>query len=222
MDIVNLLAYSGANFVMSKSLTPWADLYDLADGKFRAQMRVTAESSVVVHEWSTDAGSIDYDETTASGSIAFTLNPANAKTITLGAASVTFVTSGATGNQVNIGATLGDTLSALLTLLAASTDPEISKCSYSIAGTDLDIEFDTTGTLGNSFAIATNVSGATASGITLSGAGGLVTFTSPITDIRNFRGTYAYDCRWEFEDEFIPLFGGQLEFRAGVTRTDNG
>lgn len=105
----------------------------------------------------------------ATGNIAFTTNPVAATTVTLGGTAVTFVASGATGNQVNIGGTLATTLASLLSFLQASADVNLVKFTYALNGNTLNLTAATTGTSGNSLTVATNVSGATASGATLTG-----------------------------------------------------
>jgi hypothetical protein len=58
----------------------------------------------------------------ATGNIVFTSIPAASSTITINGTTWTFVASGATGNQVNLGTTLGDTVQNLATALSASAD----------------------------------------------------------------------------------------------------
>ena len=117
----------------------------------------------------------------ASGTVTFVSNPTASTTITLGGTAVTFVASGATGNQVNIGGTLALTLTALAALLNASADVNLSKCSYVATSTVLIATYKTAGTSGNSFTLATNVTGATVSGATLSGGGPGLTLTGRYT-----------------------------------------
>jgi len=105
----------------------------------------------------------------AVGAIAFTTNPANSQKVTIGGTDVTFVTSGATGNQLNIGASLAGSLAELIAFLSASPDVNLSKFSYALSGNTLQITAKTPGTAGNALTIATNIAGATASGATLSG-----------------------------------------------------
>jgi hypothetical protein len=105
----------------------------------------------------------------ATGTFTFTNNPTNSSTITLGTSTWTFVTSGATGNQTNIGANLSATLTALQSNLSSSADSQVVQCTYGNTATTLTVTDKTTGVAGNSFAIATNVSGASVSGATLSG-----------------------------------------------------
>ena len=91
--------------------------------------------------------------------------------LTLGGTAITFVTSGATSGQCNIGATLGGTLQNLALVLNASADSNISKCNYSSSAftNTLTIVSKTSGTANNSFTLATTVTNATKSGANLSG-----------------------------------------------------
>lgn len=222
MDTVDLLAQNNDSFVFSRILTPWADLYDLDAGTFRAQMRKSADDHVVFYEWSSADGRIALATTAANGTVSFTLNPTNGKTLTLGQTVVTLVTPSTDhplGNEVAIGINLGATLINLLAFLHASIDIDIAQCSYDVAGTDLAIVFKTNGTLGNLFQLATNVTGATASGETLSGANAELTMSAPWEDLRLFVGEYVYDCRFELgADVRVSLFGGTITWNEGVTR----
>ncbi|CAM5771977.1 hypothetical protein LMIY3S_03689 [Labrys miyagiensis] len=105
----------------------------------------------------------------ASGSVAFTANPTASSTIVIGGTTVTFVASGATGNQVNIGASLAATLTALLAFLQGSADTNLVKFSYYLSGSTLNLIAKTAGAAGNSLTLSTTVTGATASGATLAG-----------------------------------------------------
>lgn len=117
----------------------------------------------------------------ANGSITFSQQPVAGQTVTINGTTVTFEASGATGNQVNIAATLGDTIDALVTMLNASADTNLVACKYGAyppspggagegsGANTLQIVDKTAGTAGNSIAFSTNVTGATTSGSTLSG-----------------------------------------------------
>jgi hypothetical protein len=117
----------------------------------------------------------------ASGSIAFTSQPADGQTVTIQGTAVTFKTSGATGAQVNIGPTLGDTLTALATFLNGSADANLVLMKYAVdppspggagqgsGANTLLVGVKAVGTAGNAYTLATTVSGATVSGATLSG-----------------------------------------------------
>lgn len=109
-----------------------------------------------------------------TGSYTFSAQPTTGSKITIGGTDVSFVTSGATGNQINLGATLLDTLTSLVIFLNSSADANLSAASYTldIAGNKVNIEHKTIGTAGNSFTITagtTPAPNATASGATLAG-----------------------------------------------------
>ena len=106
----------------------------------------------------------------------------------------------------------------LLSLLNASTDPQIALCAYTLGGDELSIVFETTSIAGNLFALAATTNGAVVSAPTLFGAGGVLTMTAPVGDIEAFQGAYVYDVRFESGSTVIQLFGGTISFLQGVTR----
>lgn len=112
------------------------------------------------------AGTSD-DGAAASGTIRFSANPSADDTITLNGTAITFKASGATGNQVNIGLALSDTLTALKTFLDGSANAQLVKCTYAVTANSLVVTFKTVGTAGNSYTLA--ASAATVSGSTLVG-----------------------------------------------------
>lgn len=103
----------------------------------------------------------------ASGDIAFAANPLASATITLNGIVWTFVASGATGNQTNIGANLLATLTALAAQLNASVNTSLNVATYSFSSTELIITYLTGGTAGNSYTLAASL--ATPSGANLTG-----------------------------------------------------
>lgn len=106
----------------------------------------------------------------AIGSITFSANPTATSTLVFNGTTITFVASGATALQVNIGANLFATLANLLTLLQASADTQLVKFQYSVAGATLNLVATTPGTAGNSLTLAqSGTTNATLSGATLSG-----------------------------------------------------
>lgn len=126
----------------------------------------------------------------ATGSITFTTQPVAGNTVTIDGTVVTFEASGASGEQVNIGPTLGATISALAAFLTANVaaDANIAVGKYlayppspggageGSGANTLMIAASTVGAggagppkTGNSFTIATNVPGATVSAATLTG-----------------------------------------------------
>ena len=118
---------------------------------------------------------------TASGTMTFTAQPAAASTITINGVTVTFVTSGATGAQVNIGASVAATVTALQTYLAAATGA-LATQNYAASGAVLTITAKTAGTTANSVALAaTATANVTLSAPTLLGGGNTHVFTSGAT-----------------------------------------
>ena len=117
--------------------------------------------------------------TAASATATFSGQPSPNDTLTVGSTVITFVASGATGTQVNIGSSLSVTLSNLLTFLQASSDPNIIKFTFALAGSVLTFfanQFASTGsyagTGGNSLTLAKSSTNIALSGATLSGGTG--------------------------------------------------
>ena len=123
----------------------------------------------------------------STGDITFTANPSASHTITINGVVWTFVASGATGTQTNIGANLNATLTQLATDLNASVNASITPATYSNgAGTKLNIVHDTLGAAGNSFTLASGNANAVVSGATLSGGGFTHTFVSGAAALPSF------------------------------------
>lgn len=124
----------------------------------------------------------------ASGSVVFTTNPVAGQTITINGTAITFVASGATGAQVNIGLTLGSTIAnlaafinsysnAALNTVTASAYPESpgglgegsGANTLMIAAAAVGVGAGGSPNTGDSITLATNVPGTTLSGATLGG-----------------------------------------------------
>lgn len=105
----------------------------------------------------------------ASGQIIFSRQPGIGSTINLNGKSVSFVSGTPTGLQVQIGADLSATLASLVAFLNGSADTTIDDNTYSLTGGTLNIVQDADGIAGNSFTLATTVTGAQLSGPTLTG-----------------------------------------------------
>lgn len=151
----------------------------------RGHIWVEAQANVV------GGNDLFYDTTTgkftnsASGAAArgyldFSKNPAASENIVINGKTITFKASGATGLEVNIGPTLGDTIAALADMLNASSDTTIDDCTYAeypprgpgggSGAYRLEIACDTVGEAGNSIALTTGTTvGCTRSGATLAG-----------------------------------------------------
>ena len=110
----------------------------------------------------------------ASGQIVFSAQPAPNSTIQLGRTTLTtftFVSTAPTGNQIQIGANLGATLTNAVTALNASVVAQVAEATYStVGGNTLNIAYDAVGALGNTFQmIATANSNGSPSGPRLTG-----------------------------------------------------
>jgi hypothetical protein len=100
------------------------------------------------------------------GWISLPTNPSGSNTITLNGTTWTFVPSGATANQTNIGGSASATMTTLVTNLNASADAQVVKNTYAAlpgSPTTLQITSKTAGTGNNGYTLATNVSGGTVS-----------------------------------------------------------
>ena len=107
---------------------------------------------------------------TAIDKVTFAVNPVANSTLTLNGTVVTFVATGATGNQVNIGASTAATLGNLLTMLNASVDTQIVKFKFANVGNILYVLAAAIGTAGNALTVAASV--ATVATSTLAGGSG--------------------------------------------------
>lgn len=149
--------------------------------------------------------------TNASGRFSFSAQPAAGSTITLNGTAVTFVSSGATGNQINIGASLAATLTNAATMLNGSADTQISKCAYAVSGTAIVATYDTAGTAGNLFTLAASAnSNATPSAATLQGGGNRHTFQSGALSLPSLAA--------EIGMPEIPIYGMNFGIRANTLK----
>jgi hypothetical protein len=117
----------------------------------------------------------------ASGWVRFSRQPVAGETLQLGTpnATLTFVASGATGDQVNIGATMGDTIAAAAAVLDGSATAGFSTLTFradpaSVTGAPsgadtIYIQNNAVGTGGNAIPITSGPAGMTKSGAVLSG-----------------------------------------------------
>lgn len=120
----------------------------------------------------------------ASGTIVFSAQPAVDSTVTLNGTAFTFKASGATGNQVNIGANVGATATALAAALNGSAVSGVAAATYSATGATLTIQHDTAGAVGNTFTLAAGAgSNGTVSGAVLTGGTVAHVFESGADDL---------------------------------------
>lgn len=115
----------------------------------------------------------------ASGTLTFAAQPAVNSTVTIAGQAVTFVTTGASGNQVNIGVNVAATVTALQAFLAGVSTGALSTQTYTAAGNVLTVTSKTAGTPGNSVTLAASASSnAVASAATLLGGSNVQSFSS--------------------------------------------
>lgn len=142
----------------------------------------------------------------ATGQIIFSANPGVGATIGTGGTTTAFVSSGASGAQVNIGANLSATMTSLLAYLNASVDTNISKATYSLNGGTITITDKTAGAAGNSFALTSTVSGVSLSGPNLTGGADAVSPTRATLTVTSALGA---------NPVVSALAGGVLDGLAG-------
>lgn len=105
----------------------------------------------------------------ATDAVTFASNPAAATTVTINGSVWAFVNTLTTGLQIKLGANLAATLAVAVATLNPSTDVNTSKISFAASATVLSMTADALGVAGNSYTLATNVSGATVTGATFTG-----------------------------------------------------
>ena len=105
----------------------------------------------------------------ASGTITLSGQPSANDTVTVNGQTITFVTSGATGSQVNIGTSDQITLANLWTFLVNSTNASLLEATYTMNGLVLTATFNQVGTVGNAFTLAKSGTNIAVSASTLAG-----------------------------------------------------
>lgn len=106
----------------------------------------------------------------ATGALTFSAQPAADSSVNVNGVAWTFKAAGAAGNQVNIGADLAATMTALAVALNASADTDVAEATYTATATGVSIAYDDLGPDGNAFTLSAGAgSNAVASGATLTG-----------------------------------------------------
>lgn len=135
-------------------------------GNMARAVRIEAKSTAYIlpHYAPLATGTIDFQTTGV---------PANNETVTVNGTVITWKTSGAVGNQVNIAATAALNAKALYLFLINSTDANIIQAKYDWntqqADTQIRVTARTAGTGGNAFTLAEATSNMTVSGANLAG-----------------------------------------------------
>lgn len=139
-------------------------LADAQGAGYYVAVRVTDGTDVAASVAVAATGAVQASATDTFGS-----QPSNGNTLTINGTAWTFVNTITTGNQIQIGGTLAQTIANAAATLSASADSNTSLMTYSASPTVLTITAKVFGTAGNAYTVSTNVSGATLSGATLSG-----------------------------------------------------
>jgi len=115
----------------------------------------------------------------ATGSWTFSAQPAAGSTITVNGVAFTFRAGGAAGNEVNIGANLGATMTAVAAALNGSAEADVALATYAATATGVTVTYDAAGLAGNAFTLAASAtSTAKPSGATLAGGTNAHVFSS--------------------------------------------
>jgi hypothetical protein len=134
-------------------IAPWLGFYDNPSMVAAGAMSITLSAVALA----------------ASATFTFAAQPVVNDALIFDGTTVTFVASGATGNQVNIGGSLATTIGNLLTFLNASSDVNIVKMTYGVSGDVLTCTAATAGTAGNLLTLVSDSTAVTASSPTLLG-----------------------------------------------------
>lgn len=108
----------------------------------------------------------------ATGSFAFSAQPADSATLTVGTSAWTFVSASPAGDESLIGSSLKETLQNAVVGLNESATADFADCKFELAldGKTINVTYSTPGVGGNSVALAADASSnATASGADLAG-----------------------------------------------------
>lgn len=164
---------SGVNLSGVTNLNGVATLVDAALSGASVVWDAVSSRFVLESDTTGVLSSLSYlQDPTAWGSITFSGNPTAADTVTVNGTVVTFVASGATGNQINIAASVALNAAALQTFLSASADANISLMTYTVVGATVYAKAKITGTGGNAYTLAKSSTNIAVSGSTLSGGAG--------------------------------------------------
>jgi hypothetical protein len=166
----------------------------------------------------------------ATDTITFSANPAPSDTVTIAGTAITFVASGAVGNQVNIAATLGNTVAGLMTLLIGSADANLIKATYVINAAQNVITLSANQTLntgafagsaGNSLTLAKSSTVVTIGGATFSGGVGTwntfwVNLANVINNGNAFHGQSFYVVAVAGTAQIPPILSSPLTLSGGT------
>ncbi len=162
INLTGVTNLNGVATLVDAALAGASVVWDAVSSRFVVESDTTGVTSLLSY----------MRDPTAFGSISFSGVPAPADTVTVNGTVVTFVASGATGNQVNIAGSAAAQATALQTFLAGSSDINITKMTYSVLGSIVYATSVLTGAAGNAYTLAKSGTNITVSGATLAGGSG--------------------------------------------------
>lgn len=170
-------AVSGLNFSAQTNLNGVASVIQTAVAALVASSTVVWDADngrFVIKSGTTGATStIGFlSDPTAFGALDFASLPSNNDTVTIQGTAITFKTSGATGNQINIAGSGAAMATNFAAFTNASTDANLSLMTYLAVGTKVYVIAKVTGTAGNAYTLAKSGTNPTITGATLSGGSG--------------------------------------------------
>ena len=165
---------SGLNFSAETNLNGVASVIDTALTAGTIVWDGVSSRFVVESDTSGPTSEIGYlRDPTAFGTISFSAPPADNDTISLNGTTVTFKTSGAAGNQINIPATAALTAQAVAAFANGSVDVNIAVANYRAVGSVVYMIAKASGVGGNAYTLAKSGTSITVSGATLAGGSGV-------------------------------------------------
>lgn len=175
LDVNNIpVSISGLNFSAITNLNGVATIIDTALAAASVVWDSVSSRFIFETDLTGATASLGYlKDPTAFGSITFSGVPAPSDTVTLNGVAVTFVASGATGNQVNIAGSAVAQATALAAFANASVVAGIAVATYRAVGSVVYMISKITGTGGNAYTLAKSGTNIAVSGATLAGGSGV-------------------------------------------------
>jgi hypothetical protein len=174
LDVNNVpVTLSGMNFSAITNLNGVASIIDAALAAGSVVWDSVSSRFIFETDLTGATASLSYlKDPTAFGSITFSGVPAPSDTVTLNGVVVTFVASGATGNQVNIAGSAAAQATALAAFANASVVAGIAVANYRAVGAVVYMISKITGTGGNAYTLAKSGTNIAVSGANLAGGAG--------------------------------------------------
>lgn len=162
VNLASITNLNGVAAIVDTAMAGAAVVWDANASRFVFKSDTTGAASLLSY----------LRDPTAFGYMELTNQPAPADVFTVNGTTVTFVASGATGNQVNIGANVAATLQALQVFLANSANANIAVATYRLTGSRVYMTSKVAGAPGNAYTLAKTGTNLAVSGATLAGGTG--------------------------------------------------